>query len=108
MPDVDTALADAIKPHRDGAVVCVYVQPRASRTGFVGLHGARVKIALKAPPVDGKANAELVRFLAGALGVRKSDVRVAKGESSRRKVVLVEGATVAALREALDGALAPS
>ena len=84
--------------------MAVYAQPRASRTVIVGLHDERVKVALKAPPVDGKANAALVRFMANLLGVRRADVRVLKGESSRRKLVLVERLTVDAVRDALEAA----
>ena len=69
----------------------VYVQPRASRTEVAGLHDGRLKIRLAAPPVDGAANAELVSFIAARLGIAKSKVRIAAGESSRRKIVVIEG-----------------
>jgi uncharacterized protein (TIGR00251 family) len=86
-----------------GAVLEVLVQPRASRTRAVGEHGGRLKIQLAAPPVDGEANAALVEFLADALGVRRADVTIARGEAGRRKTVRVAG--VSALRAA--AALAP-
>ncbi len=73
----------------------VLVQPRASRTRVVGIHDGRLKIQLAAPPVDGEANAALVEFLAGALGVRRSDVAIERGETGRRKTVRVAGATLA-------------
>lgn len=69
----------------------VYVQPRASKTEVAGLHDGRLKIRLAAPPIDGAANAELVRFIAERVGAPKSRVRVVKGEASRRKLVEVEG-----------------
>ena len=81
--------------------MAIYAQPRASRTAVVGGHDGMVKVALKAPPVDGKANAELVRFLARLAGVPKGAVRVIGGAASRRKRVLVEGATVEALSDCL-------
>lgn len=77
----------------------VLVQPRASRTRVLGVHDGRLKIALAAPPVDGEANQALVEFLAGALGVRKADVALLRGETGRRKTVRVSGAGAeAALR----------
>jgi len=85
-----------------GAVLLeVLVQPRASRTRVVGVHDGRLKVQLAAPPVDGEANQALVDFLAGTLGVRRSDVSIDRGDSGRRKSVRVAGAAVAAVRAAL-------
>jgi hypothetical protein len=77
------------------------VQPRASRTRVVGEHGGRLKVQLAAPPVDGEANAALVGFLAGALGVRQGDVTIARGDSGRRKTVRVAGVAAAQVVAAL-------
>ncbi len=74
-----------------GAELSVLVQPRASRTRVAGEHDGRLKIALAAPPVDGEANAALVEFLSDALGVRKADVTLLDGETSRRKRLAVRG-----------------
>ncbi len=71
--------------------LAVLVQPRASRTRVVGEHDGRLKIALAAPPVDGEANAALVEFLSDELGVRKADVALLDGETSRRKRLAVRG-----------------
>ena len=84
-----------------GVVLDLLVQPRASRTRVAGEHGGRLKIQLAAPPVDGEANAALVEFLAGALGIRKADVELVRGEAGRRKTVRVAGATAAAAVAAL-------
>lgn len=87
---------------RDGAVrFPVYARPRASRTELAGEHDGALAIRLAAPPVDGQANAELVSFLARALGVSRSAVRIVRGERGRRKVVEVEGMTPEAVRDAL-------
>lgn len=76
----------------DGGVeLLVLVQPRASRTKVVGEHDGRLKIALAAPPVDGEANAALIEFVSDALDVRKADVRLVDGETSRRKRLIVQG-----------------
>ena len=69
------------------------VQPRASRTEVAGLHGSRIRIRLAAPPVDGAANEELIRFLAETLGVQRDAVRIVAGHSSRQKTVEVAGLT---------------
>ncbi len=78
-----------------GVVLEVLVQPRASRTRAVGEHDGRLKLQLAAPPVDGEANQALIEFLARALGVRKADVTIERGETGRRKTVRVAGATAA-------------
>lgn len=85
----------------DTVFIHVYVQPRASRTEVVGPHGDALKIRLAAPPVDGAANEELIRFLAKLLGTSVSRVSVVSGESSRQKVVAVEGVDRAAVESAL-------
>jgi uncharacterized protein (TIGR00251 family) len=84
-----------------GVVLELLVQPRASRTRVVGEHDGRLKVQLAAPPVDGEANAALVAFLADALGVRRADVELLRGEAGRRKTVRVRGATAAAAVAAL-------
>ena len=70
----------------------LHVQPGAARTEFAGEYGGRLKLRLAAPPVEGKANAALVAFLAEYYGVPKRNVRILAGASSRRKRVLIEGA----------------
>jgi uncharacterized protein len=79
----------------DGVELLIRVQPRASRTKVVGEHGGRLKIALAAPPVDGAANEALVEFLAGALKVRKADVTLLDGQTSRQKRLAVRGVDAA-------------
>lgn len=72
-------------------VVPLHVQPRAAKTEVVGLHGDAIKIRLKAPPVEGAANDELIRFLAKKLGVPRHAVRIVSGATSRTKRVSVDG-----------------
>jgi uncharacterized protein (TIGR00251 family) len=79
-----------------GVMLELLVQPRASRSRVVAEHDGRLKVQLAAPPVDGEANAALVEFLAGALRVRKSEVRIVRGETGRRKTIQVAGVTAAA------------
>jgi uncharacterized protein (TIGR00251 family) len=66
-------------------VLDVHVQPRASKDELVGYHGDRLKIRIKAPPVDGKANQYLIGFLAEVFKVSKRDILLMSGESSREK-----------------------
>jgi uncharacterized protein len=69
----------------------VHVQPRAKRSEVAGRHGDALKVRLAAPPVDGAANEELVRFLAETLGVPRRAVRIVGGLTARRKTVEIEG-----------------
>lgn len=71
----------------------VRVQPRASNNGLLGVHGDALKIRLSAAPVDGAANDALVKFLAETFAVGRSAVRILAGESSRSKIVEIEGIT---------------
>lgn len=86
------------------ATVLIHVVPRARKTEIAGRHGDAIKIRLAAPPVDGAANAELVRFLAERLGVPRSAVQLVAGATGRRKTVSVAGATRATVERSLLGA----
>jgi len=77
----------------NSGVLTVHVVPRASRSEVVGMHGDAVRIRLAAPPVDGAANEELVRFLAERLGVPRAAVTIAAGHTSRRKTTIIRGMT---------------
>jgi len=81
----------------------IRAQPRASRTEITGEHGGALKVRLAAPPVDGDANRELVRFIAKVTRVPISAVRVVAGSSSRNKVIEIEGAELSAVIAALAG-----
>ncbi len=75
----------------EGVVLNVRAQPKSSRSGVEGVLGDAIKVRIKAAPVDGKANRELVEIIADALGVAKSRVTLKSGESSKTKRVLVKG-----------------
>ena len=68
----------------------IYVQPNASRSEVIGLHGDAIKIKIKAPPVDGAANEEVIRFLAEYCEVSKKSVHLLHGETSRNKLIEIE------------------
>jgi len=76
---------------RDGALLLsCHLQPQAARDEFAGLHGERLKIRIQAPPVDGKANARLIAFLAERFGVAKNAVSIESGASGRQKTVRID------------------
>jgi uncharacterized protein (TIGR00251 family) len=83
-----------VQPAGGGVRLLLHVQPRASRTELAGCFGDALKIRIASPPVEGAANAELVRFLAETLGVRAAAVEILSGETARRKTVRVTGVTV--------------
>lgn len=84
-----------------GVTLSCRVQPRASRNALSGILGESLKVALTAPPVDGKANAELCRFLADKAGLSRSCVQILSGETSRTKVILFTGIGLSLLKERL-------
>ena len=79
----------AVSTCADGLVLWLYIQPKASRDTIIGLHGDEVKVAITAPPVDGQANAHLVKYLAKQFRVAKSQVLIEKGELGRHKQVKI-------------------
>ncbi|MDR0967082.1 MAG: DUF167 domain-containing protein [Myxococcales bacterium] len=82
-----------------GVELALHVQPRASKTGIAGEHGDRLKLRLAAPPVDGAANEELIRFFADLFDVQKRAVEIVSGESGRQKRVIIRGVDAAFARE---------
>lgn len=87
----------------EAALVAVRVQPRAKRTEVAGERGEAIVVRVASPPVDGKANAALCRFVAERAGVPRGAVTVVRGATARDKLLRVEGATTAAVRAALLG-----
>ncbi len=81
----------ALRADGDGTVIRIRVVPRASRTRLAGLHGDLVKLRVAAPPVEGRANEEVVAHLADALGLRARDLALVAGDRSRTKTVRVAG-----------------
>lgn len=86
-------LHSIVQDGQNGVVLTVHIQPKASRTEYVGIHGNALKIRVTAPPSDGAANDELVRFLADCCGVPPRSISIYAGAKSRTKRVLIEGVT---------------
>jgi uncharacterized protein YggU (UPF0235/DUF167 family) len=87
------------------ARITVKAHPRARRSAISGRFGEAWKLDLAAPPVDGKANDECVRYFAELAGVPRSRVRVLAGATGRLKVVDIEGVAQAELERLLQAAL---
>ncbi len=86
-----------------GVVVKLRVVPRASRNELSGLIGDELKVRLQSPPVEGKANKALVKFLAARLGVSANCVSILSGASGRNKRALIRGSDVSSVRAVLSG-----
>ena len=84
-----------------GATFAVKVHPRSKKNALTGEVGDALKVALTAPPVDGKANAACIEFFAKLLNVPRSSVTIASGQSSRTKVIRVSGITAQQIHDQL-------
>ena len=98
---VNPSLSIPIRESNGAATFSIRVQPRAKRNAVVGEMGGALKIALTAPPVEGKANDACIKFLAEWLDVSQSSITIAAGETSRNKVIRVRGLTAAQVAERL-------
>jgi uncharacterized protein (TIGR00251 family) len=79
------------KKSRRGITLKVKVEPRSSRKGISGLLGDSLKVKVHAPPVGGAANEELIEILSKEFGIKKSDIQIVRGNSSREKIVEIAG-----------------
>lgn len=75
----------AVSREGDDWILRLYIQPKASRDLIIGLHGDELKVAITAPPVDGQANAHLLKFIAKQFRIAKSRITLEKGELGRHK-----------------------
>ncbi|XP_011875365.1 PREDICTED: UPF0235 protein C15orf40 homolog [Vollenhovia emeryi] len=89
---------------KDGNVaIKIQAKPGAKCNNVTDISDEAVGIAISAPPTEGEANAELVKYLASVFGVRKSDVSLNRGSRSRQKVVVVSGTTADQVLAKLKG-----
>jgi uncharacterized protein (TIGR00251 family) len=84
---------DWIRETSKGVLLPVRAVPRAAKNEIQGVHGDALKVRLQAPPVEGKANQALIRFLSDTLDIPRSQLSVASGETGRNKAVLITGMT---------------
>jgi uncharacterized protein len=94
-----------VSQHGQGGVLSVVVVPRAAKSSIEQLADGAIQVRVTAPPVDGAANAALLRFLAGVLDVPRSRLEVISGASSRRKRIAVSDLTPDELEARLQAAL---
>lgn len=79
---------------KDGKITfTVRVVPRASKSEVIGEHNGSLKVRIASPPVDGAANAELIKLLAKTLGIPKADVEIVSGQTSKTKQIRITGVT---------------
>lgn len=83
-----------LKERDDQVSIEIIVVPNARKTEMVGEHDGRLKLKIHAPPVDGKANEEIIRFFSDVFSLPKSRIRISHGESSKRKTVVVAGVSL--------------
>lgn len=74
-----------------GVIIKIWAQPKSSKQKFDGIHDGRLKVRLKSPPVDGKANKELIKLFSKKLSVPQSLIEISTGQSGRRKDILIQG-----------------
>ncbi len=91
-----------IRKTRDGILLFIHVQPRASRNKIAGIHGKRLKITVQAPPTDGRANKGVQMLLSKRLRVPKSRVILKSGAASREKTFLVIGLCLSELLSRIE------
>ncbi|HSA61685.1 MAG TPA: DUF167 family protein [Nitrospiraceae bacterium] len=82
-----------VQDSKNGAVLTVHVQPKASHTECVGIHGDALKIRVAAPPIAGAANEELIRFIASQCEIPRASVLIQYGAEGRHKRLCLRGVT---------------
>lgn len=87
-----------IRPHAEGCLLAVRAQPGARRAGVMGEQGGALKVAVTAPPEDGRANQAITELLRDWLGLKRSQVELAAGATNRNKHFLIRGVTADGLQ----------
>ena len=90
-----------LKTTKDGVLIRVHASPRAKRHEIQAVHGDALKVRIQAPPVEGKANRALLKFLAAELGCPATSLDVVRGRTGRVKTVCIRGMSEAAVRSLL-------
>src|SRR5229473_3072586 len=94
-----------LKESATGVSFAVKVHPRARKDAITGIVGDALKLAITAPPVDGKANQAVIEFFSDLFAIPRSSVTIASGETSRNKVVRISGLSRTAVEQRLSEAL---
>jgi uncharacterized protein (TIGR00251 family) len=96
-------MAITITPHPEGATIAIRAQPKAKKNAILGEHGCALKIAVTAPPEDGRANEAILDFLRRRYHFQRTQLELLGGHTSRNKVVLVRGVTQEQLIALIEG-----
>lgn len=83
-------------------LIDIHAQPNGKKTEIQGVHGDRLKIRIHAPPVDGKANEEIISFFSLLVKIPKRNIQIVKGETSREKTVLVQGVSLEQIKQLIN------
>lgn len=86
---MDKIQQQAIQKIEQGLRLHIFLQPKASQDKIIGLHENELKISITAPPVDGQANAHLIKYLSKVFKVAKSEIILEKGELNRHKQIFI-------------------
>jgi uncharacterized protein len=92
-----------IRPHPEGCLLAVRAQPGARKAGVMGEQAGALKVAVTAPPEDGRANQALTELLRDWLGLKRSQLELAGGATNRNKQFLIRGVTPEELRALIAG-----
>jgi hypothetical protein len=96
-------MAFTVRDTAHGAQFALRVQPRASRNAFAGVMGDAIKLAITAPPVDGKANQAVIEYLSDFFRVPKSSITIVSGETGRNKLIAIRGMSAEQVLKKLGG-----
>lgn len=91
-----------LTPHPEGCVLLVRAQPGARKQGIVGVHNGALKVAVQAPPEDGRANKALMEVLCQTLDLKRTQVELLTGQTSRDKRFLLRGCKIEAVKQCLQ------
>jgi hypothetical protein len=92
----------SLRESKEGVIFEVLLQPRSSRNEISGIHEDCLKIRIASPPVEGKANQACIDFIARSLGLRRSEVEMISGHTSRRKRLLARNITIEDFKRRLN------
>lgn len=95
-------------PYNGGTLLSVWIQPRSSKAMITGFHGDSVKVAVKSPPVEGRANEECIDLLSSVLGLPKRQLAIKSGQRSRQKNIFIEQATPEEVMASIESAIRKS
>ena len=87
----------------NAVILEVLISPKAKANQIIGLHDSRLKMKIAAPPTDGKANKELIRFLAVTLDISASQIEITAGYTSKKKTLSITGITKDAVEALIKG-----